>query len=100
MVADRAASPSHDPELVEHTFLEEAIDLHPTRLTIGEWVLRIAGDPLDDSEVETIKHAIRDLRHHGLVRYRNDDRVVEPTQAALRAHALLTGVPVQGSTGS
>lgn len=47
------------------------------------------GDPEDELEVETIEHAIRSLRGSGLLRYRNDDRVVEPTHAALCAAALL-----------
>jgi hypothetical protein len=36
-----------------------------------------------------VTHAIRDLRRAGLLRYRNDDEVVEPTHAAFSATALL-----------
>jgi len=69
--------------------LEEAIELHPQRLTVGELSLRIVSDPEDSMEVEAATHAIRDLRGSGLLRYRNDDGVVEPTHAAIRAAALL-----------
>jgi hypothetical protein len=84
---DRPAA--YDPERVARAVLEEILKLHPERLTVGEWSLRIASDPEDDLEVETIEHAIRDLRGWGLVRYRNDDEVVEPTHATLRAAAML-----------
>lgn len=89
-----AGSPKYDPELVERVVLEEAIDLHPDRLTISGLTLKIVTDPSDDLEVETATHAIRDLRRSGLLRYRNDDEVVEPTHSALRAHALLNGPAV------
>jgi hypothetical protein len=81
--------PQYDPALVERAVLEEVIDLHPERLTVAELLLRIAGDPEDGLETETIAHAIRDLRRSGLIRYRNRDQLVEPTHAALRAAALL-----------
>jgi hypothetical protein len=64
------------------------IELHPERLTVAELFLRIAGDPEDWMETETIANAIRDLRRSGLIRYRNDDQLVEPTHAALRAAGL------------
>jgi hypothetical protein len=91
MTADATSSPVYDPELVEHAVLLEVIELHPARLTVAELSLRIVTDPEDRMEVETITHAIRDLRRSGLLRYRSDDQVVEPTHAALQAHALLTG---------
>ena len=90
MTADASTPPKYNPALVEQVILEEAIGLHPQRLTIGELSLRIVADPDDGREVETATDAIRDLRRSGLFRYRNDDQVVEPTYAALRAHALLT----------
>lgn len=87
--AGRATPPKYDPALVEQLILEEAIELYPQRLTVGELSLRIVADPDDGLEVETAIHAIRDLRRSGLFRYRNDDQVVEPTHAALRAAQLL-----------
>ena len=93
VVADSTIPPRYDPALVEQVILEEVIELHPQRLTVGELSLRIVGDPDDSTEVETAIHAIRDLRRSGLFRYRDDDQVVEPTHAALRAHALLIGTP-------
>jgi hypothetical protein len=82
------ASPNYDPALVERVILEEAIDVHPQRLTVRELALRIVSDPEDCTELETATEAIRDLRRSGLVRYRNDDQVVEPTHAALSAAAI------------
>jgi hypothetical protein len=87
-VAGRATPPKYDPALVEQVILEEAIDMHPQRLTVGELSLRIVSDPDDSWEVETATHAIRDLRRSGLLRYRNDDEVVEPTHAAISAAAI------------
>lgn len=51
--------------------------------------MRIVSDPDDGREVETVAQAIRNLRQFSLFRDR-DDEIVEPTQAALRAVALLT----------
>lgn len=89
MVADALSSPKYDPEVVERVVLEEAIDLHPQRLTAPELALRIVTNPDDRMEMETAIQAIRELRRSGLLRYRDDDEVVEPTPSALRAHALL-----------
>jgi hypothetical protein len=88
MAADGATSPRYDPALVEQAILEEAIELHPQRLTVRELSLRIVSDPDDSREVETAACAIRDLRRSGLLRYRNDDEVVEPTHAAFSAAAI------------
>lgn len=84
-----ATPPQHDPEHVARAVLEEVLRLHPQRLTVDELSLRIAGDPEDDLEIETATEAIHGLRASGLIRYRNDDRVVEATHAALRAVGLL-----------
>jgi len=80
--------PKSDPELVERAVLEEVIELLPIRLAVSELCLRIATDPRDKSRTETIRHAIRDLRGWGLFRYRDDDQLVEPTQAAVRFFEL------------
>lgn len=82
--------PKYDHERVGEAILFEVIEQHPTRLTIEEIMLRIVADSDDTAEVQTASEATLDLRRSGLVRYRNDDRLVEPTQAALRAHALFT----------
>ena len=78
------------PGPVERAILEEVIELLPVRMAVGELCLWIAANPEDDREVEAIREAIRDLKRSGLLRYRNDDLVVEPTQAAAQAFALLT----------
>ncbi len=69
--------------------LIEIIEQHPTRLTVDELVSRIVADRDDGREVETATEAIRNLRRSALVRYHDDDELVEPTQAALRSYALL-----------
>jgi hypothetical protein len=87
-VAVKSTPPKYDLALVGQVILEEALELHPQRLTVGELALRIVGDPDDGVEVETVTEAIRNLRRSGLVRYRNDDQVVEPTHAAFSAAAI------------
>jgi hypothetical protein len=77
-------------EALERTALEEVIELQPHRLSISELHLRIARDPDDQPEEEAIRLAIRELRSDGLLRYRSDDEIVEPTLPALSAFALLT----------
>lgn len=92
MTADADTLPEHDPEIVARVILIEVIERAPARLTVDELALRIASDPEDVREAETATDAIRDLRRAGLVRYRNDEELVEPTQAALRAYSLLTAI--------
>lgn len=75
---------------VEQALIEVVMDAHPARLTIPELTQRVAVDPHDQDEAETIAEAARELRRDGLLRYRNDDRVIEPTRAAVRAYAILT----------
>jgi hypothetical protein len=77
-------------EELERSVLHEIVELHPERLTIPELILRIARDPGDEAAEERIRIATRDLRRSGLVRYRDDDEIVEPTHATLRAFVLLT----------
>jgi hypothetical protein len=75
---------------LERTVLTEVVQLHPELLTIPELILRTVSDPQDEPMKEKIGLAARELRRSGLVRYRNDDEVVEPTHAALRTHELFT----------
>jgi hypothetical protein len=88
---DDGTPPKYNLELVARAILEEAVELHPQRLTVGELALRIVADPDDSREVEVATQAIHDLRRSGLLRFWDDDLVVEPTQAALRAYSLLIG---------
>ncbi len=90
MTTDAGISPRCSREAVERAVLEEVIELLPVRMTVAELCLWIAANPEDDREVETIRDAIRDLKRSGLLRYRNDGMVVEPTRAAVQAFALLT----------
>ena len=75
---------------LQRAILEEIIQLGPHRLCLPELLLRIAMNPDDGVEVEEIRHAVRELRCDGLVRYRNDDEIAEPTRAAVRSHDLFT----------
>lgn len=84
-MSGEVASPNYNPALVRQVILDEALELHPQRLTIRELSLRIVSDPKDSTEVEAATEAICDLRRSGLLRYRNDDQVVEPTHAAFSA---------------
>jgi hypothetical protein len=86
---DEVRTPSrYDPALVEQAIFEEILSLYPQRLTVGELSLRIVADPADRFEVDVAAQAIAALRSSGLVRYRNDEEVVEPTHAALCAAAI------------
>lgn len=92
MVEDSSQPPKYNLDAVAQAILVQIIDLHPERLAVREWLLRIVGDWDDGLEVETAQSAIRDLRVSGLIHYRDDDQLVEPTQAVLRYVALL-GLP-------
>lgn len=88
-MTDGKTPAKYNIEIVESVLLEEAAELHPQHLTARELWLRIVGDPDDHREVETAAQAIRNLTEFGLFRAR-DDEIVELTQAAVRAIALLT----------
>lgn len=90
--AETRMPPKYDPRAVGQAALFEVIQNHPASLTVEELVGRIASDPDDFGEVDAVREAVRDLRRAGLARYRDADQVVEPTQAALRAHALFSAL--------
>jgi hypothetical protein len=90
MAADAPIPAKYDVAIVESAILEVAAELHPRHLTADELSRQIVSDADDSREVRTAAHAISNLREFGLFRDR-DDEIVEPTQAALRAVALLTG---------
>jgi hypothetical protein len=90
MTAD-TTPPEYNPKLVERVILQEAVDLHPQRLTVRELALRIVIDPDDAREIETAVSAICSLKRMGLIDYRHDEKLVKPTFAALHAHELLAG---------
>lgn len=87
-MTDSETPPKYNVAIVESVILEVAAELHPKHLTIRDLTLRIVSNPNDSREIETATHAIRNLREFGLFSNR-DDETVEPTQAALRACALL-----------
>jgi hypothetical protein len=84
-----AARRTDDDRLIERAVLEEVLHRHPERLTVNELCALIAGDPEDAAETEAIRHASRQLRRSGVVRYRNDDQVVEATHPTLRMAKLM-----------
>jgi hypothetical protein len=90
MQADAPTPPQYNIAIVEAVILEVAAELHPQRLTSDELSRRIVSDPSDTREVEIAVQAIRNLGQSGLFHHR-DDEIVEPTQAAIRAVALLAG---------
>jgi hypothetical protein len=90
MTIDPDIPPKYNVAIVESVILEVAAELHPQHLTTRDISLKIVGHADDSREVETAALAIRNLREFGLFRDR-DDEIVEPTQAALRAVALLAG---------
>ena len=81
--------PNYDVAIVEAVILEVAAELHPEHLPASGLLRKIVSNAEDAKEIETGVRAIRNLREFGLFRDRNDE-IVEPTQAALRAVALLT----------
>jgi hypothetical protein len=84
----RETPPKYNVATVEAVILEVAAELHPRNLTANELALEIISDPDDAKEIETAVQAIRGLREFGLFKIQ-DDEIVEPTPAALRAIALL-----------
>ena len=88
--AEGSGRVERDPEEVERTVLVEVIELLPVRPTVAELCQMLTPCSQDKGRVETVRHAIRDLRGWGLLRYRDDDQLVEPTPAAVQAFTLLT----------
>ncbi len=82
-------SPQYNVAKVEAVILEMVVELHPEDLSTEGLLLKILSNSDDGKEIETGVRAIRRLRELGLFKER-DDEIVEPTQAALRAVALLT----------
>ena len=88
-MTDSETPAKYDVAVVEAVILEVAAELHPQHLSAEDLALRIVTDPKDKRELATAAHAIRNLREFGLFSDR-DEEIVEPTQAALHAVALLT----------
>jgi uncharacterized protein YejL (UPF0352 family) len=88
-VTDSETPPQYDIAKVEAVILEVAAELHPQHLTARDLSLKVVGNANDTREVETAAQAILGLREFGLFAIQ-DDEIVEPTPAALRACALLT----------
>jgi hypothetical protein len=87
-MTDNDTPAKYNIAIVEEVVLLAAAELNPKHLAVDDFVRRIVGNPEDSREIETAARAIQGLREFGLLKDR-DDEVVEPTQAALRACALL-----------
>jgi len=87
MTNDRTP-PKYDVAIVESVLFEVVTELHPRHPTARELSLEIVSDASDSREVETVAQAIRGLREFGLFSD-EDDEIVKPTPAALRARKLL-----------
>lgn len=83
MTAEVSTRGEPDPELVERAVLEEVVELLPVRLTVSELCQKITAGSQDKGRLEVVRHAVRDLRGWGLVRYRDVEQLVEPTPAAI-----------------
>lgn len=86
--AETSTHPKYNRAIVGQMLLLELVNGATRCRTVAELVDRITADPDDPSEVETARAAIRELRETGLVTYCDDAQLVEPTKAALHAHAL------------
>lgn len=74
---------------VRRALLCEAVVSHPVILTVDQLVERtVVANRHNDGEKILARQAIRDLRQRGLLQD-GAGKAVEPTQAALHAHALL-----------
>jgi hypothetical protein len=74
---------AEEHRLATQAVLEVIIELHPDHLTAAELVWKVAVDPENHHERETVKLAVRDLQGSGLIRSVGD--TLAPTHAALRA---------------
>lgn len=88
-MTDADTSPKYDVAIVEAAILLIADELDPEKLPAMELTLKTVWDANDDREIETAGKAIRGLRECGLFEKREDE-IVELTEAARRACALLT----------
>jgi hypothetical protein len=70
----------------ESAVLQQVLDLHPTRLTLGELTREIGGQLPGFAARDAIDRAVRDLTAAGLLHHRDD--FVLPTRAALRFSEL------------
>lgn len=78
----------YDVTRVETVILEVVVELVPQCLPVKKLSSIIVSDPRDRREMETLEHAVRNLREVGLFQDRNDE-IVEPTPAGFHAVGLL-----------
>lgn len=77
-----------EDEGVESVVLRQLLDLHPTRLTMGELVREVSGDRGSFAERDAVMRAVRELAAVGLL-HKGAEEFVTPTRAALRFSELL-----------
>ncbi len=90
MTGQDSMPPKYNPELVERAVMEVVIEAHPALMTTAELLSRVAGDPEDRREVDTITCAVRGLNGRGLLQEGQGEQI-EPTPAALHLASLLLG---------
>jgi hypothetical protein len=86
-VCDVSKTTLAEDETVESAVLRQLLELHPTRLTLGELVRELGGNRGGFAERDAVERAVRDLSAVGLLHEPGD--FVEPTRAALRFSDLL-----------
>jgi hypothetical protein len=77
-----------EDEGVESVVLRQLLDLHPTRLTMGELVREVSGSSGGFAECDAVVRAVRELAAVGLL-HTEAEEFVSPTRAALRFSELL-----------
>jgi hypothetical protein len=85
MSLDPKPAMSLDPKPIELAVLYEVVELHPTHLPPSELVRRMSEGRDEDKQLEG---TINTLKAADLLREKSG--VIEPTQAALHATAVLT----------
>ncbi len=73
---------------VESALIQRVLALHPTRISVEELVLDLAGEDADFGARDGVERAIRELTGAGLL-HRGEDGLVTPTRAALHFGELL-----------
>jgi hypothetical protein len=76
-----------EDEGLQSAVLRQLLDLHPTRLTIGELTREFSADLGGFAERDALERAVRDLAAVGLLH--RSEEFVAPTRAALRFSELL-----------
>lgn len=83
----RQALPDEQDQRIERAVLFQVFDVSPNQLTVPELVRRVAADPEDFGEKDSVLRAVHELVGAGLLR--RSGEAVSATDAALRADVLI-----------